>query len=204
MSAGGVILTPCSNTTWGCGFECGANTFPVSIGSLQISEANYAELDINNETAPLASSASTPTLTPAAASMSVLATPTHTAASGCAITSPPKPTASIVGIGVGVPLGLAFAITALLFLNERRKLLIVRKAFVLSHNSKSPPMVYQVPEPAKLQYSQSNRSQPPHQQSHQPPCPGPFSADTFLEAGDSPGLGLGEKQVEKETLQELP
>ncbi|MCJ1437927.1 hypothetical protein MMC27_007314 [Xylographa pallens] len=195
-------MTPCSQNTWGCAFECGTNTFHVSTGTLQISEANYAELEIDNGTATLASSASAPTPTPAAATMSAINEPTNPVATACTIASPPKSNVNIVGIGVGVPIGLAFAITALLFLNERRKLLKLRRARVLIHDRKPAQMVYQASDPAKLQHSQSYRSQLPYQQSYQPPYPGPFSADTFPEAGPSPGPE--EKPSEKKTLQELP
>ncbi|MCJ1413749.1 hypothetical protein MMC32_000073 [Xylographa parallela] len=202
MPTGGVIMTPCSENTWGCALECGTNTFHVSTGTLQISEANYAELEIDNGTANSASSTSASTPTPAAATMSVITEPANPGPTACAITSPPKSNINIVGIGVGVPLGLAFAITALLFLNERRKLLKLRRARVLFHDRKPAQTVYQASDPAKLQYSQSYRSQLPYQQSYQPPSSGPLSDDSFPETGGSPGLG--EKPSEKKMLQELP
>ncbi|MCJ1383313.1 hypothetical protein MMC17_006426 [Xylographa soralifera] len=195
-------MTPCTTTTWGCALNCEANTFPISMGTLQISEANYAELGINNMTAPLAPSSSMPTSAPAAATMPIVTTPTNAATTACAIPSPPKSNASIVGIGVGIPLGLAFAITTLLFLNERRKLLKIRRARSLVPSKEPAQLVYQGTDFAKLRYPQGYPPQLAYEQDYQRPCPGPLSGDTFREAGGSPEVGGIE--IEKETFQELP
>ncbi|MCJ1396093.1 hypothetical protein MMC18_008981 [Xylographa bjoerkii] len=203
MPAGGVVLTPCSATTWGCALNCEANTFPVSIGTLQISEANYAELGINNVAAPLAPSASMPTSTPAAATMPMAATPTNAVATACATVSPPSYNASVVGIGVGLPLGLAFAITALLFLNERRKLLKIRRARTAVPANGPLQLSYQAPDPAKLQYQQGYPSQVPYQRSYQRPYWGHRSEGTFQEAEGSPAAEEMHGK-EEEMSQEMP
>ena len=119
-----------------------------------------------------------------------------------------------MGIVVGVPLGLAVAITAALFLNERRKLLQSRRALVLLYERKPAQTVCHTADPvqaagsAKLDYSQSYRSRLPYGQSDQPPYAGHLSGDDFQEARASPesgvGGGVGEKGGEKATLQELP
>ncbi|MCJ1397700.1 hypothetical protein MMC11_000896 [Xylographa trunciseda] len=203
MPAGGVVMTPCSATTWGCGLNCEANTFPVAIGTLQITEANYAELGINNVTTPQAPSVSMPTSALAAATMPVATTPTNAVATACAVIFPPPTNASVVGIGVGVPLGLAFAITALLFLNERKKLIKIRRARTLIPNGGAAKVLHQAPDPEKRQYLQSYPSQLPYQQSYQPSYREPRSASTFQEAGGSPVA----KEIyggEEEMSQELP
>ena len=178
-------MTPCSTTAWGCAFNCEANTFPVSPGLLQITEANYAELGINNVTASPVPSISTPVSTPAVATMPTTTTPTNTVAPGCAIALAPNNNASIVGVGIGVPLGLAFAITTLLFLNERRKLLKIRRSRMLILDNGPTQIPYQVPDPAKLQSIQAYTSQLPYQRSYQQSYQAPLHKSTFHEAGSS-------------------
>ncbi|MCJ1281757.1 hypothetical protein MMC26_001080 [Xylographa opegraphella] len=218
-------MTPCSNNTWGCGLECGTNTFPLPPGSLQISDANSAALKPNNQTAPSASSSSVttpPTSTPITSTPIAATTPpTPAPAASCSTPPPPLPpphlsTPNIIGICIGIPLGLAFALTALLLLHERRKLLQTRRALVLLYERRpaAHTVLHHGADAAKLHFVPRQPEQPPDEQSWQPPCVGLGEGDGGREEGGSGevgfgmavGMGLAEKMkiVEGGTLQELP